>query len=317
MLDMFRLRNKVAVSRLFGGSSYEEALRIVSMSLVRSPWFGVEWEVSGRGITATRATQAVDLTASIEYTETVDEVGAFGSLPFEFYIEPGNREFLQIVPTEEASGAVVEISNHGPSDVLPGEGIWFCLVEGRCTCPDGTGPRGGSVPPVLGERHGVGTVFATDGGSVGLKLEAFDLERVCTRLVGTWELSVMDKLAALLAPYGGVPAGLTCRGKEVLTFAADSSFVQTITAECPSLRDPSRVFRSEQHSTGTYEDMGDSFVLSDVRTVGQILLGGYPLPLADFATNERVGYTIEGNQLTIEFTTPDRARIVLTYTRVD
>jgi hypothetical protein len=74
-------------------------------------------------------------------------------------------------------------------------------------------------------------------------------------------------------------------------------------------------FRYE--GTGTYEDLGDSFVIRDAQVVMQSVIEGVPWGFTHYEAGKRIAYTIEGNLLTIQSTTPDGNTIVHTYTRVD
>ncbi len=317
MIDMFRLENREAVSRLFGGRTYEEALWIVSTSLVRAPQFGPEWEANGRGITATRATSRLEVAAPTIEAADSRQAGAFGSLPKELAIAGGDREFVRIAPTGDAYIAVVEFPGHGPLDVPPGAGILFCLVAGQCTCPDGSGPEGGPPPPLLEDPHGVATVFTTDGGEIGLRLDLVDRDEVCERLVGTWVAPAEEIVRANLAPYGGLPADLSCTGQVVMTFGADGSFRRTHQGECraPIEGGEPIVATTEGEATGTYEDLGDSFVLHNVQFTGRVAIEGFGTTLGDLSQDVPVPYTIEGDRLILRFTDPNGNTIVHVYTR--
>jgi hypothetical protein len=310
MLEMFRLRNQEAVSRLFGGRSYEEALQIVAQSLVRSPEFGPEWEASGPGITTTRATATLALRPDVPDVEASLDAGPFGSLPLDVSIDPGDRPLVQVTVFGEGSGSL-EFPGHGPLRLAPGAGIWFCLRPEECTCPDGSPPWGGADPTLLAEPRGVATVFAPAGGTIGLRVRAVDRDEACSRLVGTWTASIMEILAANLAPYGGVPAGMDCSGDIVMTFRDDGTFERSWQGDC-QMSGSHRVIRGAGRQTGTYEDLGDELIFRDVRTVVTADFG------FSFAVTDDGGpatYRIEGDRLAIQFTTPDGATIVQIYRR--
>ncbi len=151
LLRMYDLRNQDAVSALFGGEAYEEAMRLVAKTLVRAPAYGPEWEASGRGITATRAT----MTLQAELLAVVRDarVGAFGSLPTELQIgEPREQEVLRIVVNEGAAVRAVEFADGVSFDLAGGQELRFCLPRGVCTCEDGSPPGGQELPPLPASR---------------------------------------------------------------------------------------------------------------------------------------------------------------------
>lgn len=122
-------------------------------------------------------------------------------------------------------------------------------------------------------------------------------EPAASALVGVWTIDLQDKLRALLAPYGGVPAELSCQGAENLMFGGDGAFLATLAGRC-RFDDKSGSVEGEQ--AGEYEDRGDAFVLRDVmgRLTGEI--EGVPVPLATWdTTTGPVPYRVEGDELAI------------------
>lgn len=122
-------------------------------------------------------------------------------------------------------------------------------------------------------------------------------EPPASALVGVWTIDLQDELHALLAPYGGVPAELSCQGAENLMFGGDGAFLATLAGRC-RFDDKSGSVQREQ--AGEYEDRGDAFVLREVmgRLTGEI--EGVPVPLATWDTTAGpVPYRVEGDELAI------------------
>ncbi|GIU99627.1 MAG: hypothetical protein KatS3mg014_1243 [Actinomycetota bacterium] len=130
-------------------------------------------------------------------------------------------------------------------------------------------------------------------------------------LVGVWTIQLQDKLRALLQPYGGVPAGLSCQGAENLMFGEDGAFLATLNGRCRFLDKAGKV-AGEQ--AGEYRDEGGSFVLVNVagRLSGEIQ--GVPVPLAAWdRVTQPVPYRVEGDQLTIPVPMPGGTTVELAY----
>lgn len=314
MIVMYRLGNEEAVSRLFGGIAYQDALRFVAMGLVRAPALGDEWEAEGRGIPATRGTTLFAISSAAQQAEI--DAGAFGSLPLELRVE-GDGELLQLLASGEGAKGVVEFPGVGPLQVTPGQQLTFCLIEGGCACPDGSDPGGGEAPPVLQGRSGVATVASARGGTIALTARLLDGEEACRRLVGTWVTTVQAVSGALTAPYGGVPNGIPCQGPYTLTFAPDGAFAASFDAVCQGRS--GRLVHGTGRTEGRYEDFGDSFVVLDSRATAVMQIEGLSMPVLDVFTNMTAPthYVIEGNVLTISFTTPDGHLITLQFTRAE
>ena len=317
MIEMYHLGNQEAVSRLFGGMPIDEALQIVAMSLVRAPAFGAEWEATGPGITGNRATQLFEISlASEEYRIAV---GNFGSLPLELQV--GEGDLLQISASGAVEAGAVEFPDAGLFPLESGSSMLFCLREDECTCPDGSVPGGGEPPPMLSDPNGVATVASLNGGEVSLVAGLLSLEDACRQLVGTWESTLDEIMAANLAPYGGMPAGsFSCEGPYILIFGADGSFEGHYEGAC---RFFDKTGNASGSANGTYMDQGTNFTLQGVSASGggSIDIEGMP-PLPSLfnqftAATAPIPYTIEGDRLTYSFTTPDGRIIEHGFNRVE
>ena len=134
-----------------------------------------------------------------------------------------------------------------------------------------------------------------------------------SRLVGVWTIDLQSKLAALLAPYGGVPSDLSCQGAENLMFGREGEFLATLAGRCEFMGSSGAV---DGGQAGTYRDEGNTFVLQDVtgRLSGEIR--GITVPLAAWdRVTEPVSYRIQENTLVIDYSMPDGARDELNYLR--
>lgn len=312
LLQMYELGNQEAVSALFGGMAFEEALRLVAMTLARAPAFGPEWESTGRGITGTRAAPSLSVSPPGRSVEI--DAGAFGSLPIDLTISGlGEDDVLRIRVYEPVTVGAVEFEDGTVFDLAGGQVLWFCVPGGVCTCEDGSSPVGQEIPPLPASRA-VLTVATVRTNTVGVEMTYAALEELCGRLVGEWTASAEDILAANTAPYGGLPPGLSCDGTILLTFLADGTFRRTWEAECE--------FHDSRGSgtglsEGRYEDHGDRVTFLDVRTTGSVTAGGMNLGnFFDATPSGEASYLIQGDRLTFRFSTADGATIEQHYTRV-
>jgi hypothetical protein len=143
------------------------------------------------------------------------------------------------------------------------------------------------------------------------------LEDACRQLVGTWESTLSEILAANLGPYGGIP-GLTCEGPFILTFGADGSFEGHYEGEC---RIHDKTAAANGSASGAYVDNGSDFVLQGVTATGGGSIDGIialPNLFNQFtAATAPVPYTIAGNRLTYSFTTPDGRTVEHGFDRVE
>ncbi|MCM8748026.1 hypothetical protein NET02_02580 [Thermomicrobiaceae bacterium CFH 74404] len=312
MLRMFDLGNRDAVSALFGGMAFEEALRLVAQTLVRAPAYGLEWESTGLGITYTRATELVGVSPPGQRIEV--DAGPFGSLPLELTIgESGEHEAVRIRVYDAVTAGAVEFEDGTVFDLRGAESLLFCLPGSVCTCEDGSPPGGQELPPLPASRA-VLTVASPVGGTIGFEVEYAAIKDLCNRLVGVWMASARDILAANTAPYGGLPADYPCEGTVTLTFAEDGTFRHSSELHCTfGESSGSGVVYSE----GRYEVRGDSVAFLDVQTTGSLTVDGIDLgAMVQYLTPRgEARYQIEGDRLTIGFTMPDGAAVENHFTR--
>lgn len=311
LLQMFQLEDQEAVSTLFGGMAYEDAARLVAQTLVRAPAYGPEWEATGRGITAARATETL-VTEPLSSGRNA-EVGAFGSLPIELQVgESSEQEVLRIRVNEGTAVGAVEFADGAVFDLTRGQELRFCLPGGVCTCEDGSAPGGQAIPALPASRAAL-TVASPDGGTIGFSVEYVELENLCNRLVGVWVASARDILAANTAPYGGLPAD--CDGTVTLTFAEDGTFSHVGEMQC-TFGDKSG--HGVIYSAGRYEVRGDTVAFLDTQSTGSLTVDGISLEsVVQYLTPRGEGrYQIEGDQLTIGFTMPNGAAVEHHFTRL-
>ncbi|GIU96672.1 MAG: hypothetical protein KatS3mg013_0475 [Actinomycetota bacterium] len=192
---------------------------------------------------------------------------------------------------------------------LTGGLVTAMLALVACTGGAGGGEGDDPGPP---SPTGMGTATATAPPGEGSPTAPTPTEEPAgSALVGVWTIDLQDKLRALLAPYGGVPAGLSCRGAENLLFGEDGAFLATLNGRCRFL-DKSGSVQGEQ--AGEFRDQGDAFVLHHVvgRLSGEIQ--GIAVPLAAWDTTTRpVPYRVDGDELTITVAMPGGARVELVY----
>ena len=172
---------------------------------------------------------------------------------------------------------------------------------------DGGGSDGAGIPSPTGAE----TATAPPGEASPTMLPTPTEQPTASALVGVWTIDLQDKLRALLEPYGGVPAGLSCRGAENLMFSEDGAFLATLAGRCRFMGKSGSV---EGEQAGEYRDEGEAFVLNHVvgRLSGEI--EGVPVPLAAWdTTTGPVPYRVDGDELVISVTMPGDASIELVY----
>ena len=324
LIGMYRLGNEEAISHLFGGVPVEEALLTVSMSFVRAPEFGPEWETHGRGVpnAGVRADFQISTSPARISLRTARPLGV---LPLSIQVKVTDKDFLRLSGLGNFAVAAVEFPGVEASSFDRSGSLVFCLSD-RCTCPDGSPPYNLSEPPPkIGRANGVGAVGSLGGGGeFGMRAELSTLEEACRGLVGTWMSPWPAILAANMASYGGVPAEVNCEGETVLTFHEDGTFEYSSQGECRgSTSSGAIVVSGDVACSGTYEDLGTSFVIRASSCDGELLVEGIPgmsgglrLPLTDNVFDPaEYPYTLNGNQLTYTFTMPDGNVVQHEFTR--
>jgi hypothetical protein len=184
------------------------------------------------------------------------------------------------------------------------------LVLGACAGGAGDGEADGTRTP---SPMGVGTATAPPGEGSPTTTPTPTEEPAASALVGVWTIDLQDKLRTLLEPYGGVPAGLSCRGAENLMFGEDGAFLATVAGRCRFVGKSGSV---EGEQAGEYRDQGDAFVLQHVvgRLSGEIQ--GVPVPLAAWdTTTGPVPYRVDGDELAIAVAMPGGTTVELVYRR--
>jgi hypothetical protein len=135
-------------------------------------------------------------------------------------------------------------------------------------------------------------------------------------LVGQWVTDAGDILATLTEPFGG--AAPACSGPYVLTFRDDGTVAGDIDLSCQV---EAISASGELGFTGDYTDDGSSLQVSNSVTQGNMSIGGtpVPLPITDGlfqAFSAPASYTIDGDVLSISFTSPDGVDYTLQFERL-
>lgn len=323
LIGMYRLGNEEAVSHLFGDVPVEDALLRVSMSFVRAPAFGPEWETHGRGV------PDAGVRADFQISTSPDRISLktarpFGALPLDIQVKVTDKDFLRLSGFGNFTVAAVEFPGVEARSFGRSGSLVYCLSE-RCTCPDGSPPYDLSEPPPkIGGPNGVGAVGSLGGGGeFGMRAELSTIEEACG-IIGTWVSPAPAILAANMAPYGGPASDVDCEGQTVLTFRGDGTFAASSEGECRGATDAGAiVVTGEVTCSGTYEDRRASFVVLESACEGEMTVHGIPgmpgglrVPITDNILGPaEYPYTIRQDRLTYTFTMPDGNTVQHEFTR--
>ena len=245
--------------------------------------------------------------------EVGNTVGAFAALPVVLTIPAGDILRVRI---EGGSAGAIAAPDAGTVSVGPGESIDFCLRPEGCECPDGTNPGGGAALPAASPGEGAAAVGALDAGEVAVAARRVSLDEACTgTLVGVWTTTVSEAFAILSAPYGG--GGPSCTGPFVVTFGEDGTFSTGFEATCTLV---DQTGSGQALLSGTYTNDDETFTVDDVVGGGTMTMFGttQPLPVVDGyrqGLSGPVPYSIDGDQLTYTFSSPDGNSFTFVLTR--
>jgi hypothetical protein len=204
-----------------------------------------------------------------------------------------------------ASLAVAACGSDDPADSITTTSPIAAAVETTepdTTEPATTEPPADTTPAATGDGSG-------DGADDGATAAGSDL-------VGQWIADVGDVLRTLTAPFGGAPPD--CGGPYVIIFGPDGSWASDIDLSC---RLGTLDGSGEIGAVGRYTSDGRTFQILDAVPSGALTVAGTPVPIdldAFFAGfSLPATYTIEGDTLTMDFTTPDGNDHTLQFVRLD
>lgn len=309
MLPMLRQRGERAVTTLFGSDAVT-AQRAISEALVRAPELGDNWESTGPGITGADGTPPFDVSPENPLTAAA-AAGPFGSLDAKLDVAAGD---VLVLSAPHGTTATVELPGLDATPVPIGGSLAVCVDPEGCTCPDGTDPG----LPTAGPGRGAVAIGTTVAQRLTVSAQYRSLEDECdASLVGQWSIPVRTVLRTLLTAYGGA-RGPDCDGPMLLTFGEDGTFGLDYRARC-TFGSVAGVGRATLR--GRYTTAGTTVAVSGVTGAGSVTVRGVrmPLPFVDGLRRTVTApgeYRVDGDQLTIDFTTPEGRRVSFTYSRV-